>query len=73
MRTNDGGAEIDTAHVKRALDRAMAEVRGEVGDERFGSGRFDEAAALFHDMVVAPRFVEFLTLPAYDRIVERGE
>ncbi len=73
VTTSDGGAEIDAAHVKRALDEAMAEVRGEVGDERFGAGRFDEAAALFHDMVVAPRFVEFLTLPAYDRIVARGE
>ena len=73
VKTSDGGSTIDAAHVKRALDEAMAEVRGEIGDERFEAGRFDEAIPLFHDMVVAPKFVEFLTLPAYQRLVARGE
>ena len=31
----------------------------------FASERFDEAADLFRDMVLAPKPVEFLTLPAY--------
>ncbi|MCH7888450.1 MAG: hypothetical protein IIA00_04135, partial [Proteobacteria bacterium] len=48
-------------------------VRGEVGEERFEAGRFDEAVGLFRDMILAPKFVEFLTLPAYERLVARGE
>jgi len=32
------------------------------------AGRFDEAAAILDDLVLADDFVEFLTLPAYDRL-----
>ncbi len=73
VTTSDGGSVIDAAHVQRALDEAMAEVRAEIGDERFEAGRFDEAVPMFHDMITAPKFVEFLTLPAYQRLVERGD
>ena len=73
VKTSDNGRAIDEAYVKGALDDAMAEVRGEVGEERFEAGRFDEAVGLFRDMILAPKFVEFLTLPAYERLVARGE
>ncbi len=64
---------IAAAHVQRALDEAMAEVPAEVGDERFQAGRFDEAVPLFHDMILAPKFVEFLTIPAHERLIARGD
>lgn len=31
-------------------------------------GRYDDAAKLFRELVEAPTFPEFLTLPAYDTI-----
>jgi malate synthase len=34
--------------------------------------RYDDAGKLFRDLVVAPDFVEFLTLPAYEMIVAAG-
>jgi len=34
--------------------------------------RFDDAAALFRDLIDAERFVEFLTLPAYEQILREG-
>jgi malate synthase len=34
--------------------------------------RYDDAARLFREMIDAPRFAEFLTLPAYERIVAEG-
>ena len=34
----------------------------------YGEGRYDEAAAIFADLVNNDTFVEFLTLPAYERI-----
>ncbi len=73
VTTSDGGSTIDAAHVQRALDEAMAEVRGEIGEERFEAGRFDEAIPLFHEMVLAPRLAAFLTLPAYERLIARGD
>jgi len=37
------------------------------------SATLDEAADLLLELVAAPRLPDFLTLSAYDRIVERGE
>jgi len=45
----------------------MGKIRTLLGPA-FGDGRYDEAAALFADLVNNDTFVEFLTLPAYDRI-----
>ena len=68
-RTDDGGLRIDENHVERALDQAIGEIRDEVGEARFARGRFDQAIGLYRDMIHSPRFVEFLTLPAYECIV----
>jgi malate synthase len=60
-----------TADAYRAIaDEELARVRAEVGEERFAGGRFREARALFDQMVTAPRFEEFLTLPAYEALRE---
>ena len=34
----------------------------------YGEGKYDDAATIFADMVNNDTFVEFLTLPAYERI-----
>jgi malate synthase len=34
----------------------------------FGEGRYEEAGVMFADLVNNDNFVEFLTLPAYERI-----
>ncbi len=65
----DDGVPIDENHVERALDQAIGEIRDEIGEARFARGRFDQAIDLLRDMIHAPRFVEFLTLPAYECIV----
>jgi malate synthase len=64
----EGGPVIDEALVRRLLDEELARIRRTVGEERFGAGRFAEAAALFRDLVLADEFAEFLTLPAYERV-----
>ena len=33
-----------------------------------GGGRYEDAAKLFRELIEAPTFPEFLTLPAYDMI-----
>jgi malate synthase len=37
-----------------------------VGDEYYQKGKFEQAITLFDQLVTAPNFAEFLTLPAYN-------
>ena len=32
---------------------------------------YEQAASLMHDLIAAPRFPDFLTLPAYDRVLQQ--
>jgi len=60
------GAELDD---DRAFDRDLFD---QLFDEEVGLlqdvENIDEAADLFRDMIVSDEFVEFLTLPAYERL-----
>ncbi len=68
-RFSDGSATIDADLTRRLLDEEMAKIRETVGEAAFAAGAFQEAADLFYEMVTAEEFVEFLTLPAYERVV----
>ncbi|MHB1216589.1 MAG: malate synthase A [Alphaproteobacteria bacterium] len=63
-----GGPRIDAAMVKRLLAEEMAKLERMVGAERYAKGKYTEAAEMFGGLVTAPTFVDFLTLPAYDRV-----
>jgi len=45
-------------------------VRDEVGAARFDQGRFEEARALFVRVATSPTLEDFLTLPAYEILVQ---
>jgi malate synthase len=64
----ENGRTIDAAMIDTCLEEELAKIRTTVGDERFRAGRYDEAAAMLRDLVVAEELVEFLTLPAYERV-----
>ncbi|HEX6111293.1 MAG TPA: hypothetical protein VFZ10_03235, partial [Geminicoccaceae bacterium] len=64
----EGGPEIDGALVERLLEEELTRIRDSVGQERYGAGRYREAAALLRELVLADEFTEFLTLPAYERV-----
>src|SRR5690349_2754367 len=57
----DDGSAIDAALVERVI----AEEVGKLKAGAAPGAKWDEAAALFREIALAPRFVEFLTLPAY--------
>jgi malate synthase len=44
-------------------------VKAQIGEEAYAKGRYEDAAQLMIDLVEQPQFYEFLTLPAYDRII----
>jgi malate synthase len=52
--------------------RTLAEELAKLKASAPAGNRFDDAAALFRDMIEAEHFVEFLTLPAYEQLVREG-
>ncbi len=63
------GRTVDAALIRRTVEEELARIAREVGDNRFKSGRYEEAAALLLDLALRDEFVEFLTLPAYERVL----
>jgi malate synthase len=72
------GAELDdgrkiTAELVREIEQEELErIRGEIGDDDwfYSEGRPDLSRELFERVALADDFVEFLTLPAYERLEE---
>ncbi|HEY8394629.1 MAG TPA: malate synthase A [Thermaerobacter sp.] len=62
------GPRVTADLVRRIADEEMEKIRAEVGDEFFRNGRFAEARELFEQVALSEEFIEFLTLPAYERI-----
>ncbi|MCC7114522.1 MAG: malate synthase A, partial [Burkholderiales bacterium] len=63
----DDGRKVTQAMVAAMIPEELAGIRDLLG-AAFGEGRYDEAARIFGDLVANDTFVEFLTLPAYERI-----
>jgi len=40
---------------------------------QFRTSRYNEAAGILRDLIQSPRFVEFLTLPAYEKLNAANE
>ncbi len=68
----DDGRTVTPALVDSVIAEELAAWKTRVGEDRFAAGRFGAAAELFRDLVIRDDFVEFLTLPAYERIVADG-
>ena len=63
----DDGRKVTKEMVAAMIPEEMQKIRDLLGPA-FGEGRYDEAAGIFADLVDNDTFVEFLTLPAYERI-----
>ena len=69
----EDGRLINEGMIGGMLEEEMARLRDVLGKERFESGHFGEAASIFMQVATPPDFVEFLTLPAYERIKSLAE
>ncbi len=65
----DAGVKINDKLLRRLFVEEMAKIRAAAGEPMWRQGKYKEARDLFWEMTVAVEFVEFLTLPAYERIV----
>ena len=63
----DDGRKVGKEMVALMIPEEMQKIRDLLG-ANYGEGRYDEAAMIFADLVNNDTFVEFLTLPAYERI-----
>lgn len=63
------GKKASPALFDTCLAEEMERVKGEIGPENYAKGRFPEAIELFRTLSLAPKFEDFLTVPAYAKII----
>jgi malate synthase len=66
------GRPIDEELVRAIEESELERIRGEVANDEwfYSQGRPDDSRRLFHRVATSDNFVEFLTLPAYERLLE---
>jgi malate synthase len=62
------GPAVTRELVHRLQGEELGRIRDAVGAAAFARGHYEAATALFEEVALGDRFVEFLTLPAYERI-----
>jgi len=63
------GRPITKELVRQIVREELDKVKAQMGEANYAKGRYEDAAQLMIDLVEQPAFNEFLTLPAYDRII----
>jgi len=61
------GQQITGELVEKIIDEELAKIADALGDG-FSAEQYGEAVALFKEVALADQYVEFLTLPAYERM-----
>jgi malate synthase len=64
----DDGRKVTVEMVRQMIPEEMERIKTLLG-ESFARGRYEEAAQLFDTLTTSDEFIEFLTLPAYERVV----
>ncbi len=62
------GRKVDVALCEAVIQEELNKMKGRVDAGRYAA--YEKAARLVREMTRAPRFVDFLTLPAYNQILE---
>jgi len=62
------GTPITSDWVRQVETEELEKVRAAIGAEVYDGGEFEQARELFEQVALADDFVEFLTLPAYERL-----
>lgn len=64
-KTLDDGQRVTKVLFQQMLAQEMVVIQQELGEQRFSSGRFHEAAALMEKITTQDELIDFLTLPGY--------
>lgn len=64
----EDGRKVTIELVLEVLEEELAKIKEAVGEQAYEGGRYAEAAELFKTLIEHDEFVEFLTLPGYEKI-----
>ncbi|SDC47653.1 malate synthase A [Streptomyces prasinopilosus] len=64
----DGGERVTAELVRRIAAGELAAIRGELGEEAFAAGRWQQAHDLLLTVALDEDYADFLTLPAYEQL-----
>ncbi len=67
MKMSDGRV-VDAPLVERTIAEELSAQKSKVDEARYAA--YEKAANLMRDLVLAPQFTEFLTLPAYEQVLK---
>jgi malate synthase len=62
------GPRVTRELVRQIEDEELDKVREMLGGQLFSQGKFDQAREIFERVALSERYVEFLTLPAYEYV-----
>jgi malate synthase len=62
------GRKVTKELFRNVLNEEVEKIRKQMGEERFRAGKFGAASDLFDQITTDDNFVEFLTLPGYDKL-----
>ena len=63
----EDGPKVTRERVEVLIDEELTNIREQYGEE-FNAERFGQATALFTEVALADNYVDFLTIPAYERM-----
>jgi malate synthase len=63
----EDGPKVTRERVEQIIDEELTSIREQYG-EAFNAERFGQATALFTEVALADSYVDFLTIPAYERM-----
>jgi malate synthase len=62
------GRKVTKELFRSVLDEELEKIRSMAGPDRFAKGKYAEAAEMFEELTTNDHFVDFLTLPGYERL-----
>ncbi|MDQ1696928.1 MAG: malate synthase [Frankiaceae bacterium] len=65
---SDTGANVTAELVRKVADDETDRIRADIGADAYDAGRWKEARDIFEEVALADDFLDFLTLPAYERL-----
>jgi malate synthase len=66
------GEIVDIKLLEATFEQVDQELRTSLGQETYQARKIPEATAIMHDVVFEDEFIEFLTLPAYEKLTGSG-
>jgi malate synthase len=62
------GRKVTKELFRSVLAEELEKIKSQMGEKRFAAGKFESARELFDEITTNDEFVEFLTLPGYERL-----